>query len=127
MWKPVLKVTITLVFGGGLAASLSAALAMEIATLLLMHTFAPTLFIVASGVIGAALGAVGAPALTWAFLRNVTIGRALISIAISSGVGAVPGLLVGAPHINPYARLDIYSAPVPQGILGALAGTIVVA
>jgi len=59
------------------------------------------------------------------------------SAGIAAGVGAVMGgpagpvlawgLLVGASAVNPYVPFSVYRAPVPQGVLGAIAGALIAA
>jgi hypothetical protein len=47
------------------------------------------------GTFGALVGGVGAPALSWLFLRRVPLGRAILWSTVSTIVGAGAGILLG--------------------------------
>ena len=65
---------------------------------------------------GALTGAVGAPALAWALLRRVPLGRAVQVTAVGTVIGAVVGEVLNP--LNPYARM------IPGVIGGALLGFV---
>jgi hypothetical protein len=56
---------------------------------------------------GAFAGMIGAPALSWALLRRVPLGRAALFTAVGAVVGAVAGEL--AQPLNPYAPTEPYN------------------
>jgi hypothetical protein len=69
-----------------------------------------------AGAFGAVVGMIGAPALSWALLRRVPLGRAMLFTAIGTVMGAVGGELTRP--LNPYART------VPAVLVGAFLGFI---
>ena len=49
------------------------------------------------GAIGAAIGAVVAPLMSWLLLRHVPLGRAILHTAIGTVLGGILGLTLGNP------------------------------
>ena len=52
------------------------------------------------GTFGAIVGGVGAPLLSWLFLRRVPLGRAIVWSTVATIVGAFAGLLAGHPALG---------------------------
>ena len=52
------------------------------------------------GTFGALVGGVGAPILSWIFLRHVPLGRAIVGTTIATLLGAAVGVLAGYPAIG---------------------------
>ena len=121
----IVTVTTGLVLAGTLSGAVSGIAAIEVAVLTVMQALAPLKLAWLSSAMGAAFGAIVAPTLAWAALRQVPIGRAIIAIAVGAGSGGAIGILVGASMFNPYYLLVFIPAPAPQGLIGALVGATV--
>lgn len=67
-----------------------------------------------AAVVGAGLGGIGLPLVTWAFLRHVAFGRVLAHTAIGTAVGGTIGLL--SSGLNP-----------ATAVFGALSGFVAAA
>jgi hypothetical protein len=67
-----------------------------------------------SAAVGAAVGTVAGPALAWALLRHVPLGRAVAGTTLGTVAGAAAGEWLGP--FNPYSR------GAPGVIVGALLG-----
>ena len=52
-----------------------------------------------AGAVGALVGGVGLPLVTWGFLRHVALGRVVLETALGTMMGGVVGLL--ASHLRP--------------------------
>jgi len=125
--RRVIAITSGLVLAGGISGALSGILAIEVAVLIYVRTFAPLQLLSASSVIGAVFGAIVAPVLAWSALRRVPLGRAIAGIAVGAGLGGAIGVLAGASAVNPYVPFAINLPPVPQGLLGAFVGAALAA
>src|SRR5690242_3169927 len=121
----IVTVTAGLVLAGALSGAVSGIAAIEVAVLTVMQALAPSKLAGLSSAMGAAFGAIVAPTLAWAALRQVPIGRAIIATAAGAGLGGAVGILVGASMFNPYYPLVFVPTPVRQGLIGALVGATV--
>lgn len=127
LYTRVIAITSGLVLAGAVSGAFSGVLAIEAAVLIFLRTLAPLQIVGASCAIGALFGSVVAPVLAWTTLRRVPLGRAIAGIAVGSGLGGAIGVLVGAGAVNPYVPFALALPPVPQGLLGALAGAALAA
>jgi hypothetical protein len=113
-------ITLGLAACGAVAGAACAIIAVSVALIThsrgaLQSGFAPPPLLLVTAVVGAAIGTVAAPALSFAVLRRVPLGRAILVTAIGTIAGAVIGELV--------APLNPYDADLTPGLIrGALIG-----
>jgi hypothetical protein len=120
-------VTGGLAIAGAVTGAASAGFALSIMVVLLLRGAPPWDLVAPASAIGAGFGALVAPSLAWIALRRVSIARAISAVSLGSGVGGAIGVALGASLVNPYESFSLLRAPVPQGVIGALAGAIAAA
>jgi hypothetical protein len=125
--RRVLLITGGLALAGAISGALFGALALQAAAIIYLRGMAPLALMTSASTIGAAFGAVVAPALAWMTLRRVPLGRAVVGISVGAGIGGAIGILAGAGAVNPYVTLALTLPPVPHGLAGALAGSVIAA
>jgi len=118
----IVAVTAALSVVGALFGALAGAAALALSLLVTgsggLGSVASTAFLYAA-LIGAALGALGAPAAAWLLLRHVPIGKAIFWSGLGATVGGAGGLLA---TVALQAGDEIRNA-----VLGAIAGFLVAA
>lgn len=123
----VTLISIGLILAGSVSGAVSGFMAIEVGVAAYFHSVAPRELIAGASIIGAAFGALAAPMIAWSLLRSVPVWLAVSGIAAGAGIGGAIGVLAGASSVNPYVPLALTLPPVPQGLLGALLGAMVVA
>ena len=123
----VALITLALILAGAMSGAVSGFVAIQAGVAAYLHSGAPPELIAGASLIGAAFGALVAPTFAWSLLRSVPLGLAIAGISAGAGIGGAVGVLTGASSVNPYVPLALNLPPVPQGSLGALLGSALVA
>jgi hypothetical protein len=124
----IIAVTVGLSVAGAIFGALAAVMGLVVLTVL-SGGGAPMLdMAVIPAILGASLGAVGAPAIAWLLLRYVPLGKAIAWSTVGTAAGGVVGWLLATVLDRASPGIDTaVGSQVRGAILGAIAGFLAAA
>lgn len=124
----IITVTLGLSVAGAIFGALAGVIGLVVLTVLTGGGLPMLDMAVVPAILGAAFGAVGAPAIAWLLLRYVPLGKAVAWSTVGTAAGGVGGwLLATAVDRASPALATALESQVKGAILGAIAGFLTAA